>query len=405
MHSALRSARSPRRRSRTRARATTSPRPCARHPPLHRRPVGAVAEDRRSAQVRSRCAGPRHRRAPARAPASPGCAARRTPPRGSAGSGAAARAGRRTRRAAPGPPAQALGPQPLGVEAREAERPLGHARAEQLHGPAEPRPPGRGTRASTRATTPRASPPPAGSRAAAAAAAAGAARSTGTRRCAPRRSRGRGGAGGPAPRRRTRAAGGSAAARRGRARAAGPTAHDAHAGHLGALAARPTGAGSGRSPRARRRQPLAQLAVPALGPADRVGEQAVVDEADPHRRRRRDSHQRRVSLERTDARRPQPLPWSRGRPSVSATTARSGGWRACTQSPARRCGATSLGRGDYPYRCPVRTPAGIVAPTLHSSHDMFTVNEVFCREDYAAGPALRTVVDMAPTSASARSTS
>ncbi len=52
------------------------------------------------------------------------------------------------------------------------------------------------------------------------------------------------------------------------------------------------------------------------------------------------------------------------------------------------------GRGDYPYRCPVRTPAGTVAPTLHSSHDMFTVNEVFCREDYAAGPDLRTVVDV-----------
>jgi FkbM family methyltransferase len=53
-----------------------------------------------------------------------------------------------------------------------------------------------------------------------------------------------------------------------------------------------------------------------------------------------------------------------------------------------------LGRGTYPYRCPVRTPAGVVAPTLHSSHDMFTVNEVFCREDYACGPELRTVVDV-----------
>jgi FkbM family methyltransferase len=52
------------------------------------------------------------------------------------------------------------------------------------------------------------------------------------------------------------------------------------------------------------------------------------------------------------------------------------------------------GRGDYPYRCPVRTPAGTVAPMLHSSHDMFTVNEVFCREDYAAGHDLRTVVDI-----------
>ena len=53
-----------------------------------------------------------------------------------------------------------------------------------------------------------------------------------------------------------------------------------------------------------------------------------------------------------------------------------------------------LGRGDYPYRCPVRTPAGIVAPTLYSSHDMFTVNEIFCREDYASGSGVRTVVDV-----------
>ena len=42
----------------------------------------------------------------------------------------------------------------------------------------------------------------------------------------------------------------------------------------------------------------------------------------------------------------------------------------------------------------MRTPAGVVAPTLHSSHDMFTVNEVFCREDYACGPGIRTVVDV-----------
>ena len=53
-----------------------------------------------------------------------------------------------------------------------------------------------------------------------------------------------------------------------------------------------------------------------------------------------------------------------------------------------------LGRGDYPYRCPVRTPAGIVAPTLYSSHDMFTVNEIFCREDYGTGTGVRTVVDV-----------
>ena len=53
-----------------------------------------------------------------------------------------------------------------------------------------------------------------------------------------------------------------------------------------------------------------------------------------------------------------------------------------------------LGRGDYPYACRVRTPCGVVAPTLYSHHDMFTVNEVFCREDYAVGPDLRVAVDV-----------
>ncbi len=53
-----------------------------------------------------------------------------------------------------------------------------------------------------------------------------------------------------------------------------------------------------------------------------------------------------------------------------------------------------LGRGEYPYRCPVRTPAGVVAPTLYSSHDMFTVNEIFCREDYESEPGVRTVLDV-----------
>jgi FkbM family methyltransferase len=50
--------------------------------------------------------------------------------------------------------------------------------------------------------------------------------------------------------------------------------------------------------------------------------------------------------------------------------------------------------GDYPYRCAVRTPEGVVAPTLWSWHDMLTVNEVFCREDYRIGTEVRTVVDV-----------
>jgi FkbM family methyltransferase len=52
------------------------------------------------------------------------------------------------------------------------------------------------------------------------------------------------------------------------------------------------------------------------------------------------------------------------------------------------------GRGEYPYRCEVRTPAGIVAPTLFSADDMVTVNEVFCREDYRTGSDAEVVVDI-----------
>jgi FkbM family methyltransferase len=64
--------------------------------------------------------------------------------------------------------------------------------------------------------------------------------------------------------------------------------------------------------------------------------------------------------------------------------------------PERReaLGRYLLGRGEYPYRCPVRTPQGRMAPTLYSVHDMWTLSEVFCREDYAAGPELRTAVDL-----------
>jgi FkbM family methyltransferase len=52
------------------------------------------------------------------------------------------------------------------------------------------------------------------------------------------------------------------------------------------------------------------------------------------------------------------------------------------------------GRGDYPYRCGVRTPLGVVAPLLHTSHDISTVNEIFCRRDYEAQADVRVVVDI-----------
>jgi FkbM family methyltransferase len=53
-----------------------------------------------------------------------------------------------------------------------------------------------------------------------------------------------------------------------------------------------------------------------------------------------------------------------------------------------------FGRGAYPARVAVRTPAGVVRPRLHSRHDMLTLNEVFCRLDYEFGGAPRAVVDV-----------
>ena len=52
-----------------------------------------------------------------------------------------------------------------------------------------------------------------------------------------------------------------------------------------------------------------------------------------------------------------------------------------------------LGSGDYPARIGVKTPVGIVRPTAWTKDDVFTVNEVFCRQDYAIGAGSVTVED------------
>lgn len=51
-------------------------------------------------------------------------------------------------------------------------------------------------------------------------------------------------------------------------------------------------------------------------------------------------------------------------------------------------------RGSYPATIQVRTPLGLVHPTVYSRHDVLTVNEIFCREDYAADAGTRVVVDI-----------
>ena len=52
------------------------------------------------------------------------------------------------------------------------------------------------------------------------------------------------------------------------------------------------------------------------------------------------------------------------------------------------------GRGAYPYDVEVRTPTGLVSVRLYSHHDLLTVNEIFCRQDYFADESLRHVVDI-----------
>ena len=76
------------------------------------------------------------------------------------------------------------------------------------------------------------------------------------------------------------------------------------------------------------------------------------------------------------------------------TTRRCGGCGACAVQPRTTAWRYLTGRGEYPWRCPVRTPLGVVAPLTYSHHDLVTVTEVFCRLDYEAPPDVRVVVDL-----------
>ncbi len=51
-------------------------------------------------------------------------------------------------------------------------------------------------------------------------------------------------------------------------------------------------------------------------------------------------------------------------------------------------------QGVYPYEIEIRTPTGIIRPLLYSHHDLLTVNEIFCRMDYAADHSINVVVDI-----------
>ena len=50
--------------------------------------------------------------------------------------------------------------------------------------------------------------------------------------------------------------------------------------------------------------------------------------------------------------------------------------------------------GSYPTQIAVRTPIGIVRPTLYSPDDVVTLVEVFCRLDYEAPTGAKVIVDL-----------
>ena len=53
-----------------------------------------------------------------------------------------------------------------------------------------------------------------------------------------------------------------------------------------------------------------------------------------------------------------------------------------------------MGNGTYPFNINIRTPLGVISPKIYSYHDMLTVNEIFCREDYRTGSECRVIVDI-----------
>ena len=52
-----------------------------------------------------------------------------------------------------------------------------------------------------------------------------------------------------------------------------------------------------------------------------------------------------------------------------------------------------LNKGTYPAEFTIRTPLGPISPTLFTSHDILTVNEIFCRKDYSCPRQAKVIVD------------
>lgn len=63
------------------------------------------------------------------------------------------------------------------------------------------------------------------------------------------------------------------------------------------------------------------------------------------------------------------------------------------EHPAEMFKRYLIGKGTYPYTVRVRTPQSWLDLRLHSGHDVLTVNEIFCRNDYLADTSDTVIVD------------
>ena len=63
------------------------------------------------------------------------------------------------------------------------------------------------------------------------------------------------------------------------------------------------------------------------------------------------------------------------------------------ERPARTLRHYLTGGGEYPSTVRVKTPMSPVDLRLYSSHDLLTVNEIFCRKDYSADASDKVIVD------------
>lgn len=64
------------------------------------------------------------------------------------------------------------------------------------------------------------------------------------------------------------------------------------------------------------------------------------------------------------------------------------------KSPFRNLCRYFFNKGKYPYLIELRTRSGNESIVLNSSHDLLTVNEIFCRGDYGRDKKAKVIVDI-----------